>query len=197
MVAWYFNERPLPPTFGNLLVALAIIGAPSALIAIQPDLGTGILVASAGLAVIVLAGLQWRWIGLAVLAGAAALPGLWYVMRDYQRDRVLTLFDPERDPLGAGWNIIQSTTAIGSGGVFGKGLFEGTQSHLDFLPEGTDRFHHRGGGRGTRTRGREHAAAAVSRDHRARVVHRHAGAADVRASDSRRIDPDVLRLRIC
>jgi rod shape determining protein RodA len=140
MVAWYFNERPLPPTFGNLVVALAIIGAPSALIAIQPDLGTGILVASAGLAVIVLAGLQWRWIGLAVLAGAAALPGLWYVMRDYQRDRVLTLFDPERDPLGAGWNIIQSTTAIGSGGVFGKGLFEGTQSHLDFLPEGQTDF---------------------------------------------------------
>jgi rod shape determining protein RodA len=140
MVAWYFNERPLPPTFVNLIVALTIIGAPSALIAIQPDLGTGILVASAGLAVIVLAGLQWRWIGLAVLAGAAALPGLWYVMRDYQRDRVLTLFDPERDPLGAGWNIIQSTTAIGSGGVFGKGLFEGTQSHLDFLPEGQTDF---------------------------------------------------------
>jgi rod shape determining protein RodA len=140
MVAWYFNERPLPPTFGHLFVALALIGAPSALIAIQPDLGTGILVASAGLAVIVLAGLQWRWIGLAVVAGAAALPGLWYVMRDYQRDRVLTLFDPERDPLGAGWNIIQSTTAIGSGGVFGKGLFEGTQSHLDFLPEGQTDF---------------------------------------------------------
>ena len=140
MVAWYFNERPLPPRFGHLVVALAIIGAPSALIAIQPDLGTGILVASAGLAVIVLAGLQWRWIGLAVIAGAAALPGLWYVMRDYQRDRVLTLFDPERDPLGAGWNIIQSTTAIGSGGVFGKGLFEGTQSHLDFLPEGQTDF---------------------------------------------------------
>jgi rod shape determining protein RodA len=140
MVAWYFNDRPLPPTFGSLVVALAIIGAPSALIAIQPDLGTGILVASAGLAVIVLAGLQWRWIGLAIVAAAAAAPGLWLVMRDYQRDRVLTLFDPERDPLGAGWNIIQSTTAIGSGGVFGKGLFEGTQSHLDFLPEGQTDF---------------------------------------------------------
>ncbi len=140
MVAWYFNERPLPPRFSHLCVALAIIGAPAALIAIQPDLGTGILVASAGLAVLVLAGLQWRWIGLAIVAGAAALPGLWYVMRDYQRNRVLTLFDPERDPLGAGWNIIQSTTAIGSGGVFGKGLFEGTQSHLDFLPEGQTDF---------------------------------------------------------
>jgi rod shape determining protein RodA len=140
MVAWYFNDRPLPPKFGHLVVALLLIGAPSALIAIQPDLGTGILVASAGLAVIVLAGLQWRWIGLAVVGAAAAAPGLWYVMRDYQRDRVLTLFDPERDPLGAGWNIIQSTTAIGSGGVFGKGLFEGTQSHLDFLPEGQTDF---------------------------------------------------------
>ncbi len=140
MVAWYFNDRPLPPRFGHLFVALLLIGAPSALIAIQPDLGTGILVASAGLAVIVLAGLQWRWIGLAIVAAAAAAPGLWFVMRDYQRDRVLTLFDPERDPLGAGWNIIQSTTAIGSGGVFGKGLFEGTQSHLDFLPEGQTDF---------------------------------------------------------
>jgi len=140
MVAWYFNERPLPPSFGHLTVALAIIGVPALVIAGQPDLGTGILVAAAGMAVVVLAGLQWRWIGLAVVAAAAAAPGLWMVMRDYQRDRVLTLFDPERDPLGAGWNIIQSTTAIGSGGVFGKGLFEGTQSHLDFLPEGQTDF---------------------------------------------------------
>jgi len=140
MVAWYLNDRPLPPSLFNLAVALVIIAVPAALIAKQPDLGTGILVASAGLAVIVLAGLQWRLIALAGLAAAAALPGLWFVMRDYQRDRILTLFDPERDPLGAGWNIIQSTTAIGSGGVFGKGLFEGTQSHLDFLPEGQTDF---------------------------------------------------------
>jgi rod shape determining protein RodA len=140
MVAWYFNDRPLPPSFGHLLVALTIIGAPAALIAVQPDLGTGILVAAAGIAVVVLSGLLWRWIALAAVAAAAAAPGLWYVMRDYQRDRVLTLIDPERDPLGAGWNIIQSTTAIGSGGVFGKGLFEGTQSHLEFLPEGQTDF---------------------------------------------------------
>ncbi len=140
MVAWYFNDRPLPPRFGHLVTALLLIGAPAALIAIQPDLGTGILVAAAGLAVVVLSGLQWRWIILAAAAAASAAPGLWYVMRDYQRDRVLTLIDPERDPLGAGWNIIQSTTAIGSGGVFGKGLFEGTQSHLDFLPEGQTDF---------------------------------------------------------
>jgi len=132
MVAWYLNDRPLPPSLFNLAVSLLIIVVPAALIAKQPDLGTGILVGAAGLAVIVLAGLQWRLIALAAVAAAAALPGLWFVMRDYQRDRVLTLFDPERDPLGAGWNIIQSTTAIGSGGVFGKGLFEGTQSHLDF-----------------------------------------------------------------
>ena len=140
MVAWYLNDRPLPPSLFNLAVSLLIIVVPAALIAKQPDLGTGILVGAAGLAVIVLAGLQWRLIALAAVAAAAALPGLWFVMRDYQRDRVLTLFDPERDPLGAGWNIIQSTTAIGSGGVFGKGLFEGTQSHLDFLPEGQTDF---------------------------------------------------------
>jgi rod shape determining protein RodA len=140
MVAWYLNDRPLPPSLFNLAVSLLIIVVPAALIAKQPDLGTGILVGAAGLAVIVLAGLQWRLIALAGVAAAAALPGLWFVMRDYQRDRVLTLFDPERDPLGAGWNIIQSTTAIGSGGVFGKGLFEGTQSHLDFLPEGQTDF---------------------------------------------------------
>jgi rod shape determining protein RodA len=140
MVAWYLNDRPLPPSLFNLAVSLLIIVVPAALIAKQPDLGTGILVGAAGLAVIVLAGLQWRLIVLAGVAAAAALPGLWFVMRDYQRDRVLTLFDPERDPLGAGWNIIQSTTAIGSGGVFGKGLFEGTQSHLDFLPEGQTDF---------------------------------------------------------
>lgn len=140
MVAWYFNDRPLPPSFGNLVIALALIAVPAGLIAVQPDLGTGILVAAAGVAVIVLAGLQWRWIGLAVLAVAATLPGLWYLMHDYQRDRVLTLFDPERDPLGTGWNIIQSTTAIGSGGIMGKGWGQGTQSNLDFLPEGQTDF---------------------------------------------------------
>ncbi len=140
MVAWYFNERPLPPRPVHLLTAIAIIAAPAALVAVQPDLGTAILISAAGIAVVVLAGLQWRWIMLAAIAAAAAMPGLWYVMRDYQRDRVLTLFDPERDPLGTGWNIIQSTTAIGSGGVFGKGLFEGTQSNLDFLPEGQTDF---------------------------------------------------------
>ena len=139
-VAWYFHDRPLPPSFKDVCVALAIVAVPAGAIIAQPDLGTGILVAGAGLAVVVLAGLPWRWVFYAGLALAAAAPGLWYTLQDYQRQRILTLFDPESDPLGAGWNIIQSTTAIGSGGVFGKGLLAGTQSHLDFLPEARTDF---------------------------------------------------------
>lgn len=135
MVAWYFHDRPLPPAPKDVLAALAIIAVPAGCVVMQPDLGTGILVAGAGLAVVALAGLYWKWIGMAGLGLALAAPGLWFLLHDYQRQRILTLFDPESDPLGAGWNIIQSTTAIGSGGVYGKGLFEGTQSHLDFLPE--------------------------------------------------------------
>ncbi len=140
MVAWYLHDRPLPPSFKDVLVALGIVAVPAGCIIMQPDLGTGILVAGAGLAVVVLAGLPWRWIGLSFLALAAAAPGLWYTLQDYQRQRILTLFDPESDPLGAGWNIIQSTTAIGSGGIQGKGLFQGTQSHLEFLPESQTDF---------------------------------------------------------
>ena len=140
MVAWYFHDRPLPPRLKDVLMALCIVAIPAGCIMLQPDLGTGILVAGAGLAVVVLAGLYWRWIGLAFLALAGAAPGLWYMLQDYQRQRILTLFDPESDPLGAGWNIIQSTTAIGSGGLQGKGLFQGTQSHLEFLPESQTDF---------------------------------------------------------
>ncbi|MCB1683498.1 MAG: rod shape-determining protein RodA [Pseudomonadales bacterium] len=140
MVAWYLHERPLPPSFGDLCVAMAIIAIPAGCIIVQPDLGTGILVAGAGAAVIVLAGVRWRWILYALMAMAVAAPGLWYTLQEYQRKRILTLFDPQSDPLGAGWNIIQSTTAIGSGGVYGKGLFQGTQSQLDFLPESQTDF---------------------------------------------------------
>lgn len=140
MVAWYFSDRRLPPSFKDLCVALAIIGLPAALVVVQPDLGTSILVAGAGFAVIVLAGVYWRWLAYAVILLAAAAPGLWFMLQDYQRQRILTLFDPESDPLGAGWNIIQSTTAIGSGGLYGKGLFQGTQSHLEFLPESQTDF---------------------------------------------------------
>ena len=135
MVASSLADRSLPPTGKTVAWVLALIAAPALLIGLQPDLGTAILVAAAGFAVLLLSGLFWRWVLLAGLLGLAALPGLWMVMRDYQRQRVLTLLDPESDPLGAGWNIIQSKIAIGSGGLFGKGLFEGTQSHLNFLPE--------------------------------------------------------------
>ena len=140
VVAWYMHERPLPPSFRHVCVALAIVVVPAGFIILQPDLGTGILVAGAGLAVVVLAGVRWQWIAYAAGALAAAAPGLWYLLQDYQRQRILTLFDPESDPLGAGWNIIQSKTAIGSGGLYGKGLLEGTQSHLEFLPESQTDF---------------------------------------------------------
>ena len=140
MLAWYFHDRPLPPRLKDVAIAIMIIAVPAAGIVLQPDLGTGILVALAGMAVIVLAGLRWRWIVYAVLAAAMAAPGLWYTLQDYQRHRIITLFDPDSDPLGAGWNIIQSTTAIGSGGLYGKGLFQGTQSHLEFLPESQTDF---------------------------------------------------------
>ena len=134
-LAWLIGRHTLPPRFRDVVWAMAIIGLPALLIALQPDLGTAVVVAAGGLGVIFLAGIRWRWIVAAVPAGLAALPALWFVMTDYQRGRVLTLFDPERDPQGAGWNIIQSKTAIGSGGFFGKGLGNGTQSQLDFLPE--------------------------------------------------------------
>ena len=139
-VAWYFHDRPLPPSFKDVVVALGIVLIPAGCIIAQPDLGTGILVACAGLAVVLLAGMPWRWVLYAFLALAAAAPALWYGLQDYQKQRILTLFDPESDPLGAGWNIIQSTTAIGSGGLTGKGLLQGTQSHLDFLPEARTDF---------------------------------------------------------
>jgi len=135
MVAAFLSDRALPPRFGTLCVALLLVAVPAVLVAMQPDLGTAVLVSGSGLAIILLAGIRWRIMLGALVAGLAALPGLWYLMQDYQRQRVLTLFNPESDPLGAGWNIIQSKTAIGSGGLYGKGMMQGTQSSLDFLPE--------------------------------------------------------------
>ena len=135
MVATYLSRVGLPPRLRHLVVSALIIGAPVVLIAMQPDLGTSILVASTALLVVLLAGLSWRLIGVFILMLGAALPLLWVNLQNYQRQRVLTFLNPESDPLGAGWNIIQSTTAIGSGGVWGKGWFEGTQSQLEFLPE--------------------------------------------------------------
>ncbi|MBS1202169.1 MAG: rod shape-determining protein RodA [Chromatiaceae bacterium] len=134
-VAWLLAARPLPPGLLRVVGAAVLTVVPVLLIAKQPDLGTAILVATAGAAVLFIGGLSWRLI-LALAAGGAALaPMVWYAMRDYQRQRVLTFLDPESDPLGAGYHIIQSQIAIGSGGVYGKGWLNGTQSHLEFLPE--------------------------------------------------------------
>lgn len=135
MLASYLSKCQLPPNWKSLFTATALMAIPIFLIAIQPDLGTSILVAGAGLVVLFLAGLSWRIITSFVGLALAALPALWMVMHDYQKSRVKTFLNPERDPLGTGWNIIQSKTAIGSGGLYGKGWLEGTQSRLEFLPE--------------------------------------------------------------
>ena len=135
MVAWYFANRPLPPNLKEILTVLVIIAVPSLMVAKQPDLGTALLVGVSGIFALFLAGLGWRYILGAAAAVPAAGYALWQVMREYQKQRVLTFLDPESDPLGAGWNIIQSKTAIGSGGVYGKGWLEGSQAQLNFLPE--------------------------------------------------------------
>lgn len=140
MIAWFFSDRSLPPSYRSLLIAAALILVPTLLIAKQPDLGTALLIFAAGFFVVFLAGLSWRLITLMIIGGAALLPVLWHFMHDYQRNRVLTLLDPERDPLGAGYHIIQSQIAIGSGGVYGRGWLNGSQSHLDFLPEQSTDF---------------------------------------------------------
>ncbi|WP_017937513.1 rod shape-determining protein RodA [Pseudomonas thermotolerans] len=135
-IAWYLAKRSLPPRLKHVAVSLGLILVPFVLVVRQPDLGTALLILASGMFVLFIAGLQWRWI---IGAAAAVVPvavGMWFfVMHEYQKQRVLTFLDPESDPLGSGWNIIQSKAAIGSGGVFGKGWLLGTQSHLDFLPE--------------------------------------------------------------
>ncbi len=140
MIAWYFAEKPLPPSWKTLGVAAVLILLPTFLIARQPDLGTSLLIFAAGFFVVFLGGLSWRLMGGLAVLGAAMLPVLWHFMHDYQRGRVLTLLDPQRDPLGAGYHIIQSKIAIGSGGIYGRGWLNGTQSHLNFLPEQSTDF---------------------------------------------------------
>lgn len=140
MVAWYLSERALPPTFKTLLVAAGLILLPTMLIAKQPDLGTALLIFAAGFFVVFLAGMSWKLMFAMVVGGAALLPVLWHYMHSYQRNRVITFLDPERDPLGAGYHIIQSKIAIGSGGAYGRGWLNGSQSHLDFLPEQSTDF---------------------------------------------------------
>ncbi len=136
MVARFMNRDVCPPSLKNTGLALMLIFVPTLLVAAQPDLGTSILVCASGLFVLFLSGLSWRLIGVAALLLAAFIPILWFfLMHDYQRDRVMMLLDPESDPLGAGYHIIQSKIAIGSGGLRGKGWLHGTQSQLEFLPE--------------------------------------------------------------
>jgi rod shape determining protein RodA len=140
MCAWYLHDRPLPPGWLSLAALGALILVPVGLVAIQPDLGTAALIAAAGVLVIILAGLRARVIlALLALAVAAAWFG-WSFMHDYQRKRVLTFLNPQTDPLGAGYHIIQSQIAIGSGGVFGKGWMNGSQAQLEFLPERSTDF---------------------------------------------------------
>lgn len=136
MVAFWVNKYPLPVNFKQLIISLVIILAPTVLIMLQPDLGTALLIAGSGVVVIFLAGIAWRLIFLALGSACVIVPLLYYfVLHDYQRRRILTLFNPWEDPLGAGYHTIQSMIAIGSGGLTGKGWIGGTQSQLDFLPE--------------------------------------------------------------
>ncbi len=136
MVARYIGSKPLPPTMRVIAVSLILVFLPTILIAKQPDLGTSILIAASGIFVIFLAGISWRIIFAAACAVGAFIPILWFfLMREYQKIRVRTLFNPESDPLGAGYHIIQSKIAIGSGGLTGKGWMQGTQSQLEFVPE--------------------------------------------------------------
>ena len=140
MCAWYMHERPLPPTFLDLIVMGILIMIPTAMVVVQPDLGTALLIGTSGLIVMLLAGMQFRIILISIpLLGGAAW-GAWHVIHDYQRQRILTFLNPENDRLGAGYHIIQSQIAIGSGGVFGKGYMNGSQAQLEFLPERSTDF---------------------------------------------------------
>ena len=141
MVAWYLNRMPLPPRVPVVLVAAAIIGLPTGLVMLQPDFGTAVLIAASGVFVLLLAGLPWWWVGVGIGGVAAAAPVAWFwFLRPYQKDRILMFLDPESDALGAGWNIIQSKIAIGSGGWSGQGWGQGSQAHLNFIPEQTTDF---------------------------------------------------------
>ena len=140
MVAYYIGGRSLPPSFWRVLVAGILVAVPTLLIARQPDLGTALLIACSGVFVLLLGGISVRLIAACAILASAGAPVLWYLMHDYQRQRVLTFLDPEQDPLGTGYHIIQSKIAIGSGGTYGKGWLNGTQSQLDFLPERSTDF---------------------------------------------------------
>jgi rod shape determining protein RodA len=135
MLAWYFHRRILPSGWKDLLICSVYVGMPALLVILQPDLGTALLIVAAGAFVIFLSGLSWWRIAGILSVFAAAIPLMWPLMHEYQRNRVRILLDPESDPLGNGWHIIQSKIAVGSGGFWGKGIGEGTQTQLAFLPE--------------------------------------------------------------
>ena len=139
-LAWYFNRNEATLRLRNFLVAALMLAIPAALILRQPDLGTALLISASGAYLIFLAGLPWRIIIALGVAVACSMPFLWSAMHDYQRQRVMTLIDPTADPLGSGYHTIQSTIAVGSGGILGKGWMNGTQTHLDFIPERTTDF---------------------------------------------------------
>jgi len=140
MLAWYFNRNEATLRLRNYLVAALMLAFPVALILRQPDLGTALMISASGGYLIFLAGLPWRVIIAIAIAGLTSAPFLWSALHDYQRQRILTLIDPTADPLGSGYHTIQSTIAVGSGGVLGKGWMNGTQTHLDFIPERTTDF---------------------------------------------------------
>ncbi|QYF94550.1 rod shape-determining protein RodA [Massilia sp. PAMC28688] len=140
MLAWYFHQKAGAVRWHSFVVAAALLAVPVGLIQLQPDLGTSLLVLSSGLWVIFLAGLSWKAVAAMFVATGASLPIAWSLMHDYQRDRVMMLIDPTTDPLGKGFHIIQSVIAIGSGGFSGKGYMQGSQSHLEFVPEHTTDF---------------------------------------------------------
>lgn len=141
MISWFLSKYSLPPTFPKILMSLILITVPFLMIAEQPDLGTSALILASGMFVLFLAGLPWWLIGSALGLISISIPFAWqFMLHEYQKKRIMTLFDPNADALGSGWNIIQSKTAIGSGGLTGKGFLEGTQSHLHFLPEGHTDF---------------------------------------------------------
>ncbi|MGH8231732.1 MAG: rod shape-determining protein RodA [Steroidobacteraceae bacterium] len=140
LAAWYLHDRPLPPDWRALACLAVIILLPAGLVAMQPDLGTAALIAASGALLVLMAGLSIRLVLLLLLAGMAAAFAGWHFLHDYQRERVLTFLNPETDPLGAGYHIIQSQIALGSGGVFGKGWMHGSQAQLQFLPERSTDF---------------------------------------------------------
>ncbi|TAL84566.1 MAG: rod shape-determining protein RodA [Rhodanobacter sp.] len=140
MVAWYLHPRQLPPRWKDIAMVGLLIAVPAGLIAKQPDLGTALLVIAGGVFALFLSGMAWWRMGLMLAAMVGMIPVGWHFLHQYQRDRVLTLLNPESDPLGNGWHIIQSKIAVGSGGIFGKGWQHSSQSRLDFLPEHTTDF---------------------------------------------------------